>query len=211
MSNGFAISIAVTSIRRKLDQLGLAPAQTVLTAIDSVRTLDDVARLMGSVQMGTKALFRSGIGIDDKNPDSYAVFVGQGGLGLPDRDYYLLNDKAITAARDGYRAYIAKIFDLAQIPGGAEKMEGIFKLETEIAKLQWARAERRNADKVYNPMTVAELERSAPVFPGAVSSLNKAFPARRTAPDVSLWARTPLFPLWPPFSRIRRCKPGAII
>ncbi len=115
--------------------------------------------------MGTKALFRSGIGIDDKNPDSYAVFVGQGGLGLPDRDYYLLNDKAITAARDGYRAYIAKIFDLAQIPGGAEKMEGIFKLETEIAKLQWARAERRNADKVYNPMTVAELERSAPGFP----------------------------------------------
>jgi putative endopeptidase len=152
----------------RLERLGLAPAKPVLDGIDEIRTSEDVAQVMGSVTMGTKALFRSSVGVDDKNPNSYAVFLGQAGLGLPDRDYYLLNDKAITAARDGYRAYIAKTFDLAQIPGGAEKAAGIFNLETEIAKLHWARVERRNADKVYNPMTVAELEHFAPGFPWRV-------------------------------------------
>ncbi len=148
-----------------VEQLGLEPAKPVLDAIAAVRTPDDVARLMGSRHWGTKSLFRAGIGIDDKKPDSYTVNLGQSGLGLPDRDYYLLTDKQIVAARDGYRAYIAKIFDLAQIPGGAEKADAILNLETAIAKLHWPRTERRNADKTYNPMTVAELEQAAPGFP----------------------------------------------
>ena len=148
-----------------IEQLGIAPAKPVLDAIAAIRTPDDVARMMGSRHWGTKSLFRAGIGIDDKKPDSYSVNLGQSGLGLPDRDYYLLTDKQIVAARDGYRDYIAKVFDLAHIPGGAEKSATILDLETAIAKLQWTRTERRNAEKTYNPMTVAELEHSAPGFP----------------------------------------------
>src|SRR5438270_4453465 len=152
----------------RLEQLGLAPAQSDLNAIAALRSRDDVARAMGSVGLGVKSLFRTSIGVDDKNPNSYAVFLGQSGLGLPDRDYYLLNDKAIATARQGYQAYIARIFDLAGVPSGAEKAAAIFNLETEIAKLHWTRAERRNADRVYNPMTVSELEQLAPGFPWRV-------------------------------------------
>jgi putative endopeptidase len=105
------------------------------------------------------------LNVDDKNPAAYAVFLRQSGLGLPDRDYYLLNEPAIVAARTAYKAYIAEIFGLAKIADGEKKAAAIFDLETEIAKLHWARAERRNADKVYNPMSLAELEKLAPQFP----------------------------------------------
>lgn len=189
----------------RLEQLGLTPAKPVLDKIAALQSANDVARAMGSVTMGTRSLFRSSIGIDDKKPDAYAVFLGHSGLGLPDRDYYLLNDKQIVAARDGYRSYIAKVFDLANIPGGTDKAAAILNLETEIAKLQWTRAERRNAEKVYNPMTVAELERLAPGFPwrvflseenipGAADGSRRVIVEENTAfPQLAaLFARTPV-------------------
>jgi len=189
----------------RIEQLGLAPAKPVLDEIARLQTPEDVARAMGSVGKGIKSLFRTNLGIDDKKPDSYAVFLGQAGLGLPDRDYYLLNDKAITTARDGYSAYIAKIFDLAGISGGTEKAAEILALETEIAKLQWTRTERRNADKVYNPTTVAELEQQAPGFPwrayltargipGAMDGKRRVIVSENTAfpPIAALFANTPV-------------------
>ena len=189
----------------QVEQLGLAPARPVLDQIAKLQTSEDVARAMGSVGTGIKSLFRTNAGIDDKKPDSYAVFLGQAGLGLPDRDYYLLNDKTITAARDGYRAYIAKIFDLAGIPGGTDKAAEILDLETAIAKLEWTRTERRNADKVYNPMPVAELEQQAPGFPwraylatrgipGAADGTRRVIVEENTAfPQIAvLFANTPV-------------------
>src|SRR6185312_11256314 len=153
---------------QRIEQLELKPAEKDFQAIAAVNTPQDVARVMGSVKLGTESLFRSSIGVDDKKPNAYAVFLGQSGLGLPDRDYYLLNEPAIVAARTAYRAYIADILNLGQIPDADKKAEAIFNVETGIAKLHWARAERRNADKVYNPMSVADLEKFAPQFPWAV-------------------------------------------
>jgi putative endopeptidase len=149
----------------RVEQLGLKPAEKDLQAIAAVKSLDDVAHAMASVAMGTQSIFRTGIGIDDKNPDAYVVTLGQSGLGLPDRDYYLLNEKGIVTARDAYRAYIAGILKLGQISEADKKAEAIFGLETAIAKLHWPRAERRNAEKTYNPMSVAELKTFAPQFP----------------------------------------------
>ena len=148
-----------------IEQLGLKPAEKDLQQIAAVKSLDDVARAMGTVGMGTQSLFRTNIGIDDKAPDKYTVFLGQSGLGLPDRDYYLLDEKGIVAARTAYRAYIAEILNLGAIADADKKAQGIFDLESEIAKLHWSRAERRNAEKRYNPMSVAELEKFAPQFP----------------------------------------------
>jgi putative endopeptidase len=150
---------------QRVEQLGLKPAEKDLQTITAVKSLDDVARLMGTVGKGTESIFDSGIGVDDKKPDAYAVFISQSGLGLPDRDYYLLDEKGIVAARTAYRTYIAEILNLGQIKDAAKKADTIFALETEIAKIHWPRADRRNADKVYNPMTVAELEKFSPQFP----------------------------------------------
>jgi putative endopeptidase len=188
-----------------IEQLGLKPAEKDLQTIAAVKTPQDVARIMGSIKLGTESIFSSRIGVDDKKPDSYAVFLRQSGLGLPDRDYYLLNEPAIVAARTAYRSYIAQILKLGQIPDADEKAEAIFNVETEIAKLHWARAERRNADKVYNPMSVAELEKFAPQFPWAVFLEESGIPnvergARRVIVEeksafpqlAALYAKTPV-------------------
>jgi putative endopeptidase len=152
----------------RIEALGLAPAKPNLDAIAAAKTHDDLARLMGSVRMQMQAPFRAGISSDDKNPDAYAVSLRQSGLGLPDRDYYLIDEKGVAASRAAYRPYIAEILDLAGIADSSAKADRIFNLETEIAKLHWTRADRRDAEKTYNPMPASELERFAPGFPWAV-------------------------------------------
>jgi putative endopeptidase len=189
-----------------LEELGVAPAEEALQAIAALQTHEDVARSMASVSMGTESLFHTGIGIDDKNPDAYAVFILQSGLGLPDRDYYLLDDPNIVAAREAYVDYIAEMLGLGGIDGGEEKAAEIYALEAQIAEIHWPLADRRDADKIYNPMTVSALEGFAPEFPWGVyleelgisrtqadgerivvASENTAFP-----PLAALFAATPV-------------------
>jgi predicted metalloendopeptidase len=151
----------------RLERLGLAPAQRDLAEIAAVKTHDDVARVMASPELGTESIFDVRIGVDDKNPDAYAIFARQSGLGLPDRDYYRLDEKGIVATREKYRAYIAEILRLGDIADADAKAEAIFKLESDIADIHWSRTERRDADKTYNPMRLSELVQFAPDFPWA--------------------------------------------
>ena len=151
----------------RLERLGLEPARRDLATIAGVRTHEDVARVMASPDLGTESIFDVRIGVDDKNPDAYAVFIRQSGLGLPDRDYYRLDEKGIVATREKYRIYIAEILRLGDVADAEAKAEAIFKLETEIAEIHWARADRRDADKTYNPMRASELAQFAADFPWA--------------------------------------------
>ena len=86
-----------------IEAKGLAPARADLDYLAGLKTLDDVAHAMGSVQRSTMSVFNIGVGVDDKNPDNYSVNLGQGGLGMPDRDYYLSSDEAIVKTREAYR------------------------------------------------------------------------------------------------------------
>ena len=86
------------------------------------------------------------------------------GLGLPDRDYYLLDNKEIVVAREAYKAYVATMLKLVGAPHAQERADKVFALETEMAKANWPRSERRNRDKMYNPMSYAELKMLAPEF-----------------------------------------------
>ncbi len=151
----------------RLERLGLEPARRDLAAIAAVKTHEDVARVMASPELGTESIFDVRIGVDDKNPDAYTVFVRQSGLGLPDRDYYRLDEKGIVATREKYRTYIADILRLGDVADAETKAEAIFKLESEIADIHWSRTERRDADKTYNPMRASELVQFAPDFPWA--------------------------------------------
>jgi predicted metalloendopeptidase len=149
----------------RLEEIGLAPATDDLQTIAEIETHEDAARVMASVSMGTESIFGIGIGIDDKNPDAYAAFVTQSGLGLPDRDYYLLDEPNIIAAREAYLVYIAKMLELVGVAGAQEKAAEIYALEAQIADIHWPRADRRDADRIYNPMTVSALSEYAPGFP----------------------------------------------
>jgi putative endopeptidase len=85
-------------------------------------------------------------------------------LGLPDRDYYLSNDAAIVKTRTAYRKYLADMMALAGLDNAEARADRVLALETEIAKVSWNRADRRDEDKVYNPMPASALKTLAPDF-----------------------------------------------
>ena len=143
---------------------GLKPIRKDLDYFAGLQTPADVARAMASVPLATSSIYDIGIGVDDKNPDNYSLNLNQAGLGLPDRDYYLKDDKALADTRTAYRQYLADMLGLVGMSDTEARADRILALETEIAKVQWSRADRRDEDKVYNPMTISDLKALAPDF-----------------------------------------------
>jgi predicted metalloendopeptidase len=92
------------------------------------------------------------------------VLITQGGLGLPDRDYYLKNEAVYTQLREKYRAHIARLLGLAGEVNPAAEAQAIVEVETRIAKIHWTAAKRRERDLTYNPRTRAQLEQLVPGF-----------------------------------------------
>jgi putative endopeptidase len=147
-----------------IEAKGLTPVQADLDYLANLKTLDDVARAMASVRLSTMSIYDIGVGVDDKNPDNYSVNLSQGGLGMPDRDYYLSGDADIVKTREAYRKYLADMMSLAGMSDAQARADRVLALETEIAKVSWDRADRRDEDKIYNPMTVSALKALAPDF-----------------------------------------------
>jgi putative endopeptidase len=150
---------------KAIDAAGLRPARPALEAIAKAHSHQDIARLMGRPDLGLESPIGAGIGTDDKNPDRYLVGIGQAGLGLPDRDYYLKPDPQFAALRDAYRRHLENVFKLADQPDSVAKSQAVFDLETRIAQLHWPRAKRRDRDLTYNIRTLAQLQELAPTFP----------------------------------------------
>jgi putative endopeptidase len=142
-----------------IEAKGIAVLKPELDAIAAIQTKADLAEAMGrNLRLGVGGPIGMGVGPDRKNPDRFVVQGGQGGLGLPDRDYYLdEKNPAFAAARTKYKAYVATMLGLAGFDNAAARAEAIFALETQIAKIQWTRVERRQADKTYNPVPVADM------------------------------------------------------
>ncbi len=150
-----------------IDAKGIEPAKPALDAISAARSYQDIAILMGRPDLGLESPVNYAIGVDAKNPDRYLVDLGQGGLGLPDRDYYLKSDTKSQTIRDQYRAHLAKMLTLAGEPGSDADVKAtqILELETRIAECHWPRAKLRERDLTYNLRTLKELEQLAPVYP----------------------------------------------
>jgi putative endopeptidase len=148
-----------------IEAADLAPARKDLDYLGGLKSLADVARAMASVKLATASIYNIGIGVDDKNPDNYSVNLSQGGLGMPDRDYYLSDDKELAATRAAYVKYLTDMMTLGGLDDAAARAQRVMALETEIAKVQWNRADRRDEDKVYNPMPASALKTLAPEFP----------------------------------------------
>ena len=147
-----------------IDQKGIGPARAGIDAISAAKNHHDLTRLMGRPDLALKAPLHVDIGIDEKNPDRYAVIITQSGLGLPDRDYYLKNDAVYSALREKYQAHITRLLGLAGEVNPAAEAQGILEVETRIAKIHWEAAKRRERDLTYNPRTRAQLEQLVPGF-----------------------------------------------
>ena len=149
--------------QERIEQLGAAPLRADLDRIRAARTREELAARMGASHKGFGvSLFGAHIAPDVKDPDHYAVYVGTDGLGLPDRDYYL--NPALQAKKSAYQDYAAELLRLAGWSDPAEQAKAVVAFETRVAEATWTRAERRDRDKTYNPMTPAELEAYAPGF-----------------------------------------------
>ncbi|MGT2515220.1 M13 family metallopeptidase [Sphingomonas panni] len=148
-----------------IEAKGLAPIQPWLTEIKGLTSKAGYAALAAKAsQAGVGGPFGAYVGPDDKQPTVYALQTAQAGLGMPDRDYYLSTDAKLIEQRKAYEAHLAKMLTLAGEPNAAARAAAVVALETQIAKAHWTRIESRDANKTYNKMTVAELQRRAPGF-----------------------------------------------
>jgi putative endopeptidase len=185
----------------RLEQLDAAPLKADLARIDGIKSKAEFTQYMaGTLSDFGSTLFGVGTLPDPNNPAMNTLYVGTGGMGLPDRDYYLL-DK-YKPQRDAYRAYIERTLALVDTPNAAATADGILAFETEIAKLSWDKTDLRDIDKLNNMMTEAELAAYAPGFdwPAYLKAarvsgvVQKAMVADNTAIKAlaALYAKTPL-------------------
>ncbi|MFA6987016.1 MAG: M13 family metallopeptidase, partial [Arenimonas sp.] len=140
------------------DAAGVAPIQPVLDRIAEIDSLPELINAFGAADIdGSNAPVGIGLSIDRKNPNRYLVATFVGGLGLPDKDYYLNPDPRFVQIRAAYLEHIASMLGFAGVKDDKPRAEAVLALETELAKQQWDRAERRDRDKTYNLTTFAEL------------------------------------------------------
>lgn len=148
----------------RIERLDASPIEGELAAIDAAATRDDIARLMGSANRSfVGAAFTLAVDVDPHRPTRYAVTLRQGGLGLPDRAYYL--DANFAAQRDAYRQYVAELLRQLGRPAATAEAGAILDLETRIATASQTRVAARDPDKNSDPLSLAGLATTAPAFP----------------------------------------------
>jgi putative endopeptidase len=156
-----------------MDEAAIARASTqalvpFLGAIRIVDGVEPLARAMAELHARRIfAGFMFDVRPDPKDSTRYLAGIGQDGLGLPDRDYYFLEDARTRAIRDAYRIHLARVLEANgdTPPQAEERARGIIALETELARASMTAVERRDVDKTYNRMGLADLEKLAPEFP----------------------------------------------
>lgn len=144
------------------NEMGLEPIQPVLNQIDAMTSNEDLLDVLVSLHaIGVDAGFGLYVEQDAKLNDRYAAYIGQGGLGLPNRDYYFNTDDRSKMIREEYDKHVAKMFEM--VVGNTEKAAA-YQMEEDLAKESWPPVQLRDIEAQYNKMTVGELSEMAPGF-----------------------------------------------
>ena len=146
---------------------GIKPLKPYLEKINAVKDVADLKKLLIEMEtQGGVGFFGVGVGTDAKNSNRNVVNVGLGSLGLPDRDYYVSEDKDSKEKREKYHAHIIKMMSyLGEKPAQAQATaDRVLTLEIAMATPRLDRVERRDRRKTYNPMTIAELQNLTPTI-----------------------------------------------
>ena len=148
------------------ESLGYKPLTGELTRIRALKDKKALPALVAHLaKIGVASPYGVFVSQDARESTKYATYIGQSGLGMPDRDYYLkLDDKRMAETRAAYEQHVARILALAGEKDAAEQAKAIVGFETELAKVQWTKVENRDPVKRYNKMTVAELAKLAPGY-----------------------------------------------
>jgi putative endopeptidase len=151
----------------EIEKLGAKPLQSNLSAIHGLQSTKDLGALIGTLQLdGASVLFDAGPRQDPDNSEVMIMDVWQGGLGLPDRDYYTMDDAKSKETRARYLLHVQKMFELlGDSPDTAAKNAAVvMRIETSLAQASLTRVERRDPYKQKHKMTVADLYKVAPDF-----------------------------------------------
>ncbi|ELH6623751.1 M13 family peptidase, partial [Escherichia coli] len=139
-----------------IEKAGLMPVKTDLIKIMQAKDHEDISRLM--TLPGYTSLIAYWVGLDSKSPDTYVLYLGQGELGLPDRNYYLDNTPQMRETRKNYISYIETILKLTGEKDVKKRSQQIFDFEKSIAEVQWSLENCRDTIRNYHPMTLAEMK-----------------------------------------------------
>jgi len=141
-----------------IEKLGVTPLQGELDAIAAIRSTSQLpAAFAHAARIGVKFPFRVTVGPDPKKSAANIVVVDQSGLGMPDRDYYILDTPQMADTRQAYQRYLTELFSLAAQPDPGGAAARVFALEADLATLHWERARDRDANATYNKLTVPNL------------------------------------------------------
>jgi putative endopeptidase len=142
-----------------LDGLSLRPLDAEFAKVDALKDRKEIAGLIAHFnQIGVTAPYTPVVHQDAKDSTKYVFDLGQDGLGMPDRDYYLVRDGKMEEARKEYGQYIERMLTLAGDKTAVKDAKDILALETELAKVQWTKVENRDPVKTYNKFEFAKLD-----------------------------------------------------
>ena len=137
---------------------GIAPIQSILTAINNLQNKNDLAEFFGKYSSaGINSPLALYISVNAKKSSSYAIHIWQSGLNLPDRDYYFNEAERFVDLRNGYVKHIENMYNLAGISKGKSAAKRIMALETSLAEFHWTRVASRDSEKRYNKFATNEL------------------------------------------------------
>ncbi|MDB5934078.1 MAG: peptidase [Massilia sp.] len=151
---------------KKVDALGYRPLAGELHRIRALKDKKALPALIAHLSaIGVGAPYSIGVSQDQRESTRYAVYMSQGGLGLPDRDYYLKKDDAKLAdVRAKYERHVEKILGMAGEKDPAAAARAILALETALAQVQWTKVDNRDPVKRYNKMDFAKLSALTPGY-----------------------------------------------
>jgi putative endopeptidase len=166
---------------QSIESQGLKPIEPELQRIAAIKDLAGLeAEIARMHNYGLRGVFGFGASQDFKNSTQVIAQASQGGIGMPDRDYYVKDDDRSKSLREAYVKHVAKMFELAGDPANkaADEAKTVFELEKKLAEVSKTRVERRNPEANYHKMTVAELKELTPHFDWT------QYLAARNAPNV---------------------------
>lgn len=176
----FYASIINTEYREKV---GVTPLKNAWKEIDKIKTHDQLALQLAKWRKESKAsgIFGVYVSIDAKNSQRQILHISQGGLSLPDQDYYLKDDERNATIRKEFVGHVEKMLSLAGHKNASKAATEIMTFETDLAKISMSRTERRDPDKTYNLSSYQQLLADYPTYPWSIylteylSTANKAF------------------------------------
>ncbi|MEZ9822651.1 M13 family metallopeptidase [Shewanella sp. 10N.286.45.A1] len=148
-----------------INKLGITPIQGTLDQISAIKNTDDLTKVFGQAWLtGATSPISGGMWFNRLDPNQYEMSIGAGGLGLPDRSYYLEDSERFVKIRSAYVSHIAQMLAFAGVKDGEARAQAILALETKMAEGQWPREKRRNRDLTLNQVKRADLAKQYPGF-----------------------------------------------